>query len=52
MKKNFNNLLKTYFKDGYVNLGQVVSKNNSKKLSNRVLDLMTGKKNTKGCFFN
>lgn len=51
MKKNFNNLLKTYFKDGYVNLGQIVSKNESKKLSNRVLDLMTGKKRYKGMFF-
>lgn len=51
MKKKLENLLNSYKKNGYVKLGNVASENYSKKLSNRIMDLMSGKKRYKGMFF-
>ena len=51
MKSEFDNLIKSYNENGYVKLGQIVNKEYSKKLTKRVLDLMSGKKRYKGMFF-
>ena len=44
MKKKIEDLLKTYHRNGFVKLGRVASISYSKKLSNRIQDLMSGKK--------
>jgi len=51
MQKKFEKLLKSYNENGYIRLGKIVSKKFSTKLTNRVLDLMMGKKKYKGMFF-
>lgn len=51
MKKKIEDLLKTYHRNGFVKLGRVASISYSKKLSNRIQDLMSGKKQYKGMFF-
>lgn len=51
MNNNLKNLLMTYEKKGYVNLGQIISKKKAKQLSKRAIDLMLGKKVYEGMFF-
>ena len=51
MKKELNKLLKKYNENGYVRLGNIVSKKYSQLLHNRTLDLMLGKKKYEGMFF-
>lgn len=51
MKKKLDKLIQDYNENGFVKLGQIVSKEYSKKLTERALNLMSGKKRYKGMFF-
>ena len=51
MKKKINKLINFYNENGYVKLGKVVPDGYSRKLTQRALDLMSGKKRYKGMFF-
>ena len=50
-EKKLDKLIQDYNENGFVKLGQIVSKEYSKKLTERALNLMSGKKRYKGMFF-